>query len=236
MIDIKVLASSSSGNCYLIDDGETKLLLEAGISLKRIQKGTAYQVTSVAGCLVTHEHQDHSKAVNDLMGIGIDCYMSKGTAAAINAQDFRCKEIMPNVIVDIGTWLIKPFDTRHDASEPFGYLLYSNNTGERLVFITDSYYVPYKFADLNYIMVECNYSDEMLNRNFINGSINEARRKRIMRSHMSLENCKELLRANDLSKVKEIHLLHLSDENSVEDQFKKEIAALTGLPVYVAQK
>ena len=57
-----------------------------------------------------------------------------------------------------------------------------------------------------------------------------------MRSHMSLENCKELLRANDLSKVKEIHLLHLSDENSVEDQFKKEIAALTGLPVYVAQK
>lgn len=236
MIDILPLASSSSGNCYMIDDGETKLLLEAGISLKRMQQGTGYKITSVAGCLVTHEHQDHAKAVNDLMGLGIDCYMSKGTAAAINAQGCRCKEILPNTIVCIGTWLIKAFDARHDASEPFGYFLLSQNTGERLVFITDSYYVPYKFADLNYIMVECNYSDEMLSRSLENGSVDEVRRNRIMRSHMSLENCKELLRSNDLSKVKEIHLLHLSDNNSVEEEFKKEIAALTGLPVYVAPK
>lgn len=236
MINIKVLASSSAGNCYLIDDGETQLLLEAGIPLKQIQQATGYTVTSVKGCLVTHEHKDHSKAVNDLMMLGIDCYMSKGTAGAIEAHGSRCKEIKAGETIDIGSWKIRAFDTNHDCAEPLGYLLLSQHTGERLVFITDSYYVKYRFDKLNYIMIECNYADDIIRQNVFDGLVAESMRHRILRSHLSLDNCKELLKANDLSDVREIHLLHLSDHNSDEERFKKEIMAVSGRPVYVAHK
>ena len=236
MIEIKVLASSSAGNCYRIDDGKTPLLLEAGIPLKKIQQATGYTVTSVKGCLVTHEHKDHSKAVHDLMNLGINCYMSSGTAEAIEVHGSRCKEIKAGDSLTIGSWKIRPFETNHDCAEPLGYLLLSQHTGERLVFITDSYYVKYRFEKLNYIMVECNYAEDIIRQNVTDGIVAESMRKRILRSHLSLDNCKELLRANDLSEVKEIYLLHLSDNNSDEERFKKEVEAVTGRPVYIAAK
>jgi phosphoribosyl 1,2-cyclic phosphodiesterase len=55
-VEIKVLASGSSGNSYMIDDGETKLLIEAGIRVKEIQKALNFDLQRVAGCLVTHQH------------------------------------------------------------------------------------------------------------------------------------------------------------------------------------
>jgi phosphoribosyl 1,2-cyclic phosphodiesterase len=66
-----------------------------------------------------------------------------------------------------------------------------------------------------------------------NNDLPAAHKKRVMRSHFSLDNVKEFLRANDLSKVKEIHLLHLSDGNSDEARFKREIQELTGKPVFI---
>ena len=60
--------------------------------------------------------------------------------------------------------------------------------------------------------------------------------RRLTKSHFSLENLKSFLKANDLSQVREIYLIHLSDANSDEEKFKYEIAALTGKPVIVAPK
>ena len=85
-------------------------------------------------------------------------------------------------------------------------------------------------------MIECNYADDIIHRNVVDGLVAESMRNRILRSHLSLDNCKELLKANDLSEVREIHLLHLSDHNSDEERFKKEIMSVSGRPVYVAQK
>lgn len=67
MIDIKVLASGSKGNCYLIDNGETKLLLDAGIPFNQIQIGCDFHVSDISGCLVSHRHGDHAKAIKDLL-------------------------------------------------------------------------------------------------------------------------------------------------------------------------
>jgi phosphoribosyl 1,2-cyclic phosphodiesterase len=60
-------------------------------------------------------------------------------------------------------------------------------------------------------------------------------KRRLLKTHLSIDNAKDFLRANDLSRVQEIHLIHLSDGNSDEARFKREIQALTGKPVYVAQ-
>jgi phosphoribosyl 1,2-cyclic phosphodiesterase len=233
MIDIKVLASSSKGNCYHVTDGSTSLLLECGIKFKEIQKALNFQTSSIAGCLISHEHKDHCKGVNEVMKAGIDVYTSQGTAEALNLSGHRYKVIRAKEQFTISTWTILPFDVQHDVSEPLGFLLV-NQSGEKLLFATDTYYIKYKFKGLTHIMMECNYSMDILNENISRGSVPQIMKKRLMKSHFSLENVKEFFKANDLSKVQEIHLLHLSDNNSDEERFKREIMELTGKVVYIA--
>ncbi|MFS0776226.1 MBL fold metallo-hydrolase [Neobacillus sp. 3P2-tot-E-2] len=232
MIEIKALASSSKGNCYHITDGSTPLLLECGISYKYIQRGLNFQMSSIAGCLVTHEHNDHVKAIREVMKAGIDVYASKGTFETLSITNHRMKPVKAREQFQIGTWTILPFEVEHDVSEPIGFLL-ANHQGEKLLFATDTYYIRYKFKGLTHIMVECNYSMDILNQNVADGYIDKGRKKRLMRSHFSLENVKDFLNANDLTKVQEIWLLHLSDTNSNADLFKREVQELTGKVVFV---
>lgn len=233
MIEIKPLGSSSAGNAYHITDGYTALLLEAGIRYKDIQRALNFQTTKIAGCLISHEHGDHCKAVADIVKAGIDVYASQGTLDALGLSSHRAKRIRAKQQFRIGTWAILPFDVQHDVSEPLGFLL-ANQEGEKLVFITDSYYCRYKFSGLTHIMLECNYSMQILDQNIASGHVPAVMKKRLLRSHFSLENAKDFLQANDLQKVKEIWLLHLSDSNSDEALFKREIQELTGKPVFVA--
>lgn len=232
MIKIHSLASGSSGNCYHITDGSTTLLLECGIPFREIQKGVGFRTSEIAACLISHEHKDHCKSIKDVVKAGIDCYMSSGTADAINLQHHRIKRVKAKERIKIGTWDILPFDVQHDVSEPYGFLLMNKN-GKKVLFATDTYYIRYKFTGLTHIMVECNYSMKILNENIASGRVPKLMKKRLMRSHFSLENVKDFLKANDLSKVEEIWLLHLSDNNSDEDLFKREIQALTGKLVIV---
>jgi len=128
---------------------------------------------------------------------------------------------------------VLPFELEHDV-ENFGYLL-QNKIGERLVYVTDSYYCRYKFSGLTHIMLEANYSRDILTANVESGAVPVAMKKRLLSSHMSLENAKEFLKANDLSQVAEIILIHLSESNSDEVRFKREIMELTGKLVRIAQ-
>lgn len=232
MIEVTALASSSKGNCYRVTDGHTPLLLECGINYREIQKGLDFQMSDIAACLITHEHGDHCKSIKDVLKSGIDCYMSEGTAGAINVQHHRIKKVKAKHQFQIGTWTILPFDVQHDVSEPLGFLL-ANKDGEKLLFATDTYYIRYKFRGLTHLLVECNYSLEILNENIISGKVPPVMKKRLLRSHFSLENVKEFLKENDLSMVQEIWLLHLSDSNSNADLFKEEIQKLTGKVVHV---
>jgi phosphoribosyl 1,2-cyclic phosphodiesterase len=232
MINIIALGSSSKGNCYMIDDGSTKIMLECGLPYREIQKGFNFQMSSIAGCLVSHEHSDHSKSVKDVLKAGIDVYSSEGTFKALNITHHRAKQIKAKEQFQIGTWTILPFETEHDTEESLGFLLV-NRQGEKLLFATDTYYIKYRFQGLNFLMIECNYSLDILNQNIANGSVPKVMKKRLLRSHFSLENVKEFLKANDLSKVQEVWLLHLSDSNSNAEQFKREVQELTGKMVYV---
>lgn len=233
MIDIQIIGSSSKGNAYLISDGHTPILLECGVNFRLIQKATGFKTSSLAGCLITHEHKDHCASIKDVLRAGIDCYMSPGTAESIGFEHHRVKTVQSKKPFKLGTWTILPFDVQHDVSEPYGYLL-ANKNGDKLLFATDTYYIKYKFKGLTHIMVECNYSLEILNENIESGRVPKIMKRRLLRSHFSLENVKDFLKANDLSNVKEIYLLHLSDNNSDEKLFKEEIQAITGKPVYIA--
>jgi phosphoribosyl 1,2-cyclic phosphodiesterase len=232
MIQITPFASGSTGNCYRVTDGRTPLLLECGIQYKEIQKALNFKVSEIAGCLVSHEHKDHAKAVKDIMKSGIDCYMSQGTIEALNISGHRVNAIKAKKQFKIGTWTILPFDTQHDVTEPLGFLL-ANKDGEKLLYATDTYYIRYRFQNLTHIMIECNYSIDILKANMDAGNVPAELKNRILRSHFSLEHVKGFLKANDLSKVQEIWLLHLSDNNSDEARFKREIQELTGKMVFI---
>lgn len=232
MIAITPLASGSSGNCYRVSDGRTPLLLECGIPLKEIQKGLDFKTSEIKGCLITHEHKDHCKAVKEVMKAGIDCYISQGAVEALGLSGHRLHIIQARQQFQLGSWAVLPFETQHDAAEPLGFLL-ANQDGDKLLYATDTYYIRYKFHGLTHIMVECNYAADILKTNVKAGLVEPALKSRILKSHFSLENVKEFLKANDLSKVQEIWLLHLSDGNSDAERFKREIQELTGKMVFI---
>ena len=232
-MDIKILASSSAGNAYRISDGRTSLLLDAGIPIKAIQVGCEFKVTQMDGCFVSHSHKDHSKAAKDLARLGVDIYTSQGTIEACGLSGHRIHAIKALQELTIGTFKVLPFDVQHDAPEPLGFLFTSVETGEKLLYFTDTYYIKYKFQGLTHIMAECNYDAETLQRSVDAGYIPIELVPRLVKSHMSLEHFLDLLKANDLSKVRQIYLLHLSNNNSDEKRFKEEVQKLTGVEVYV---
>lgn len=232
MIKITTLASGSNGNCYHITDGSTQLLLECGINFKEIQVGLNFKMSEVAACLVTHEHTDHCKAIKDVLKAGIDVYASKGTIEALDIQHHRLKPTQAKKQFQVGTWIVLPFDIQHDTKEPVGFLLV-NTEGERLLFITDSFYSKYIFNNLTHIMLEVNYCTKVLEDNILKGVTPKGMRNRLRRSHFSLEDAVDFLKANDLSKVQEIWALHLSDTNSDEALIKRTLQGVTGKPIFI---
>jgi phosphoribosyl 1,2-cyclic phosphodiesterase len=235
MMHVFCLASGSGGNSYAVDDGETVLLLEAGIPAKKICGGYLKLLPRVAGCLITHEHQDHAKGAAELSGRGIDLYMTAGTQTALG--EFKCPYRIHNVRAQeqfsVGTWNVMPFDTEHDAAEPVGFLLVSNVTHEKLLFATDTYYIKYRFSGVSIFMVECNYSLAILKENIAKGNIPENQKNRLLHSHFSLEHVIEFFRLADLSAAQKIYLLHASDRNSDVKLFKQEVQRATGIPTEV---
>lgn len=234
MIDISSFASSSRGNAHLITDGVTPLLLDCGLTIKELRKRSGFALAGLGGALVTHEHKDHSRAATDLMRAGIDVYMTAGTAETLGLDHHRLRIIQARQQLKIGSWTVLPFDVQHDAKEPVGFLLASG--GDKLLYATDTYYVRYKFPGLTYVMVECNYAWDILQANLEDGTVPQVMKNRLLKSHFSLDNVKKFLLANDLSGVREIHLIHLSDQNSDAERFRSEIQALTGKPVIVAEE
>ena len=232
-MNITVIASGSSGNAYRIDDGETSLLLDAGIPLKLIKQALNFRVRDLGGCLITHAHGDHAKAAGDLAKAGVDIYTSRGTLDACRLTGHRIKAVEALKEINIGTFAVLPFDVQHDAPEPLGFLMTSRSTGEKLLYFTDTYYLKYRFTGLTHIMGECNYSMDIIEQSVRNGYIPPELVPRLIKSHMSLDHFLDLLRANDLRTVKQIYLLHLSNNNSDAGRFKEAVQRLTGTEVYV---
>lgn len=232
-MDIIPLASGSHGNAYHIQDGAVSLLLECGINYRRIQEGLKFRTSSLAGVLISHSHMDHAQAARSLLRAGIDCYASEPTITALGLSGHRIHTVREREQFTVAGWTVLPFPTEHDCEGSLGFLIAALG-GEKLLYVTDSFYVRHRFSGLNYVMVECNYAGDILQENVRSGEVHPALRRRIARSHMSLSVVKDMLLANDLSQVQEIWLLHLSDGNSDAERFKREIQETTGKVVRVA--
>lgn len=240
MIDVKVIASSSNGNCYLLKSGEHQLLLEAGLPIKRIKEAIGYFLGKLDGCLVSHEHDDHSHAVKDLVDAGVDVYLSKGTAIALGNRSVGTTIIAADKSVRIGGhWTVKPLLMYHDAAEPLGFLI--SDQDDFLLFATDTCLLPNcKSEKINIIcqlMVECNYLPDRLEMMFENQSITFKQAKRLIQSHMNLDTLLLWLKQNKeaLKYCRKIYLLHGSKKNGDPKIFKSEVQKATGKVVEVCE-
>ena len=226
---LKVIGSSSSGNCYLLENRKECLILEAGIDPKKI----LLNIEKVVGCLITHEHKDHCKYTEYLKKMAINIYASKGTIEVAGLHGHRIKEIKALNKYHIGNFIVLPFNVKHDAKEPLGFLIKHPDMGT-LLFVTDTYYIENRFSDLNHIMIECNYDNEILSENMMQGKIPKVVRDRTLASHMSMETCINFLKNNDLTNVYNIVLIHLSSQNSNKKMFQEVISRETNKEVYIA--
>lgn len=229
----EALASSSSGNAYIVADEQTKILLECGIPHKKLQKLSGFSLSEFKACLVTHEHKDHAKSVQELINRGMDVYMSYGTAQALETDLAKLIEDMEQF--NIGSLDIVPFTTYHDAKEPLGFLIKSRIDGDVLAFATDTVNLRYQFPGLNILAIEANYDKTILAKC---EKLPEKVRHRIENSHMEIDTLCDYLRSLDLSVCREIHLLHLSDATSHEEKFINKVkkAVPNGIKVTACKK
>ncbi len=231
MLEFKSYFSGSTGNFNTLSDGKTKIALDFGVTMAKAKKAMNFGVSSLDGVLSTHLHKDHCKGVPEAIKCGLDCYALKSVFKDLELSGHRVKEIEPGILFEIRSLKILPFGLQHDVPN-VGFLI-QNEGLEKAVYITDTYYCRFKFNDINLIAIECNYSKKILDKNIKSRSVHPVVRNRVIKSHFELENVKEFLRQNDLSKVKQIFLLHVSKTNGDPEYFKEEIQKLTGKPVYV---
>lgn len=233
---LKVIGTGSRGNCYIFQNNAEALILEAGVNIAEIKKALNFSFKLVVAAVVSHEHLDHAKSIQDLLQMGVDVYTSRGTTRALGLQvnHHRLHTIRAGEVFSVGSFKILPFKIEHDCSEPLGFIINHAETGN-VLFITDSFYVKDTFKNIHNILIEANFCQSIIDKKVASGTSPEFLRNRIFKSHMSLATCKQTLLANDLTKVRNIVLIHLSDSNSDATRFKKEIEDITGKVVHVAE-
>ena len=236
MIKVRVFGSGSSGNCYLVDDGKSQLIIEAGIPYQKVQQAMDFNFRKVAGLLISHEHGDHSKYIHKFWKFtSIEMYATRGTFKALKVAGSRYSALTPMRPRTIGSWTVTAFRVQHDAAEPVGFLI-ENTLGERLLYVTDTYFVKYRFNHITKMLVEMNYSKDIAMQNEQRGDLNHALENRLYTSHFEMDNSLAFIKANMSDQLKDVTLIHLSDLNSDEALFKHKVQEITGVPVYVAPK
>lgn len=208
----------------MVSDGMTNILIECGLSHKKLQQACGFQLTSLNGVLVSHEHKDHCKCVEKILTSGIPVYLTQGTAAALELPEKLldlAEEMTAGQQFTVGTIDIMPFSTFHDALEPLGFVMQSRLDGDIFAFATDTVNLPYNFPGVNLLAVEANFQQDILERS---ERMPEKTKHRVSNTHMEIDKLCQCLHRMDLSRCREIWLLHLSSAMSHEGHFINKVA------------
>lgn len=232
---LNILGSNSAGNCYVLQNDSEALIIEAGIDFRNVKKVLNFNLSKVSGAVITHQHGDHAKYVASFVKNGILTLALEDVFSSHDIfENSFAKSIKTGKGYKVGNFFIQAFPVQHDVP-CVGYLIRHEEFG-KLLFVTDTVAMNYTFDGLTEIMIEANYADDILDRRLEKDAITLVQRNRVIESHMSINTAKEILKRNDLSDVNNIILIHLSDGNSDEKRFIREVVELTGKHVVAADK
>lgn len=232
-MELIVLGSSSTGNCYVFRASDGVLIVECGIDIRELKKALSWRLNIIAGCLVSHRHKDHSKFIPQLTKCGIKVLALEDVLLDYdNSTRTFCKAVEPMTGYKVGGFKVFTLPVDHDVP-CLGFVIEHAEMG-KLLFVTDTMMLRYRIKGLTHIMLEANYSDEILQENIDNGVVPRSMRARLMQSHMELQTATDILKTTDLSNVSKIILLHLSERNGDAEVFKRHIEQQTGKPTVIA--
>lgn len=214
LMKLTILGSGSSGNCYLLHNEKECLVVEAGIPFVEVKKALDFDISKIVGVIVSHEHKDHSKYVSDYHKVGIPV--------------FKPYEIVAAPINNFGNFEVRHFGVVHDV-QCYGFLITHKEIG-RLLFATDTEYIKYRFKGLNHVLIEANYSKELISE------YHKSLGDRVKVSHMEINTTCDFLESNNNPNLYNVVLLHLSDRTSNEQQFIDRAKQVVNSNVYVATK
>lgn len=222
------IASGSSGNCIYVGSNNTNLLVDAGISAKRIEYGLSdidILPDTIQGILITHEHSDHISGLGALARkYHIPIYATYETARALqqmkNLGDIPRElynYIKPDEAFSINDINVEPFSTSHDASNPVCYTMRSE--GQKIGIATDlgkyDDYIISKLEGSELLFIEANHDVNML----MVGKYPYYLKQRILgdRGHLSNDTSADLISRLIHPQLQYIMLAHLSKENNYEE-------------------
>ncbi len=223
MIEIKVLASGSRGNCTALRSGSTTILLDAGIMFSTIREALDFK--NPAAALITHEHGDHARlsTIRELLKRGVDVYMTAGTAEALNLpQHHRLHLISTGEIFQVADFkAATTFQIKHDAAEPVGFFIFDGD--DFLIYLTDIGVLPtFDKPTLTHLIIEANHSEERLRASNISANL----KVRIWENHLSIEQVERFFRESELPSLKEVHVIHVSKRHGDAAEFQRRIQAI----------
>lgn len=226
--------SSSRGNGYILKGESQTLLLEAGLPLSNVRKYIS-DFSQIKGCLISHRHCDHAKYMGDFMKAGIKCYANSDVWDNYSGSILNKGELSePIKATEIGEFIVVPMYANHDVP-CYAYLISHPEMG-RLLFLTDSAGFGCTFEKLDHIMIECNWSEDCMAKAIEDGRTNSYVAKRSRDTHMSIDGMIDYVTSENLAdSAKEVILLHLSHENSNQQQFIERTHNSLNKPIYVAE-
>lgn len=228
---LKIISSGSVGNAYILENENSALLIECGVKLEEIKHAIDYDVFKIKGAIVSHAHLDHSKSMAQVSQLGIPLFALSSTFKKMKiSTELRYGILKNGQQKQINDFKVSSFDASHDI-DTLGFIIESGS--EKVFFLTDSYKLIWNFISYQFtcVMIEANYCEDLIkskSETFIN--------RRRLRSHMSIQTAILTLEKMDLSKCRNIVLLHLSDGLSNEKEFKEKTEKRFGIPVTIATK
>lgn len=221
------IASGSSGNCVYIGSDNTHVLIDTGVSRKRIQEGlnkADLDIKDISAVLVTHEHIDHIKSLGVLSRKdGIPVYTTEGTWDGIlnslstgNIDHCLFNQVKPDQKIMINDLVIRPFSVSHDANDPVAYRIECGNksmaVATDLGFYND--YIINNLKDCNSLIIEANHDVNLLQV----GSYPYYLKQRILsdKGHLSNEASGKLIDNILNNQCVNVFLGHLSKENNYD--------------------
>lgn len=238
-MDFRIIATGSKGNCYTLSDGVTTIMLECGISPKKMMNA-GVKLSEIAGCLITHGHKDHCEYAGELSDkYGIPIYASAGTFKEMSEQQkqhlgmVKDELLCQKEVIYIGSFSVLPMLSCHDTTEPMMFLIHSAENGMKMLFTLDTREIPYSFKDLTHIAVECNWSEKIVKSKAADSDRPLDVIMRQLDNHMSCEKLAEWLNGIDFTQMRELYLLHVSKEFGDPELFQREACIEFGVNTYI---
>lgn len=230
-----VLASGSSGNATVVEAGETAILIDCGLSVRRLAARATtlgLDLSALDAIVVTHEHGDHVGGVGPLARrYGLPVYMTHGTRAAAgfeNGHKFDVTEISPHETFTIGDLSLHPAPVPHDAREPCQFVVARES--KRLGILTDlgsdTRHIQQHFADCCALVLEFNHDLELLSGCEYPDSVKDRIAGRL--GHFNNVQASALLETLKSTRLRHVLGAHVSARANHIDLVQRSLASVLG--------